>query len=198
MARRKKSQRRNHQAYPRKAYHPGKCPCVQGDKKPKVFCLIEEFLGTTIMGFPAEPEWVYALLKSNPSFARVCGFVPGAEKGDHGEFIPGCIQRNTNNNTFARMILYISLCLNATQYYLDAQKKLCRMVFPCVQQDTRWSIRGLRYEHEKNIDVARIWGTLQGRFFEGGKNTKYLICKDIKNEADGTRTRNIQIDSLVL
>ena len=26
------------------------------------------------MGFPAEPEQVYLLLKSNPAFARVCGF----------------------------------------------------------------------------------------------------------------------------
>ncbi|MCP4887243.1 MAG: hypothetical protein GY904_11605, partial [Planctomycetaceae bacterium] len=28
------------------------------------------------MGFPAEPEQVHLLLKSNPSFARVCGFAP--------------------------------------------------------------------------------------------------------------------------
>ena len=41
-------------------------------------------------------------------------------------------------------------------------------------------------------------GTHWGRFFEGVKNVKYLICEDIRNEADGTRTRNIQIDSLVL
>ena len=28
------------------------------------------------MGFPAELEQVHLLLKSNPSFARVCGFAP--------------------------------------------------------------------------------------------------------------------------
>ena len=33
-------------------------------------------MGTALMGFPAEPEQVYLLLKSNPSFARVCGFIP--------------------------------------------------------------------------------------------------------------------------
>ena len=31
-------------------------------------------MGTVLMGFPAEPEQVHLLLKSNPSFARVCGY----------------------------------------------------------------------------------------------------------------------------
>ena len=34
------------------------------------------FLGATVRGFPAEPKWVHVLLMRNPSFARVCGFVP--------------------------------------------------------------------------------------------------------------------------
>ena len=36
------------------------------------------------MGFPAEPEQVYLLLRSNPSFARVCGFAP-KEKDKPGQ-----------------------------------------------------------------------------------------------------------------
>lgn len=35
------------------------------------------------MGFPPEPELVYLLLKSNPSFIRVCGFAPKAEKDEY-------------------------------------------------------------------------------------------------------------------
>jgi hypothetical protein len=38
--------------------------------------LLKSFLGTTLMGFAAEPEQVHLLLQTNPSFARVCGFVP--------------------------------------------------------------------------------------------------------------------------
>ena len=37
------------------------------------------------MGFPAEPEKVHLLLKSNPSFARVCGFSP-KEKDKAGHY----------------------------------------------------------------------------------------------------------------
>ena len=41
------------------------------------------------MGFPAEPEKVYMLLKSNPSFARVCGFIPRHVRDEYcSEHIP--------------------------------------------------------------------------------------------------------------
>ena len=41
------------------------------------------------MGFPAEPEWVHVLLRSNPSFARVCGFVPRHVRDEYSsEHIP--------------------------------------------------------------------------------------------------------------
>ena len=41
------------------------------------------------MGFPAEPERVYLLLKSNPSFARVCGFIPRHVRDEYcSEHIP--------------------------------------------------------------------------------------------------------------
>jgi hypothetical protein len=46
-------------------------------RKPKCFFgLLKSFIGAPLMGFPAEPEQVHLLLKINPSFARVCGFVP--------------------------------------------------------------------------------------------------------------------------
>lgn len=69
---------------------PGEVPLRLGGKKPKCFfALLKSFLGTTIMGFPAEPEWVHVLLKSNPSFARVCGFVPRQVSDEYSsEHIP--------------------------------------------------------------------------------------------------------------
>ena len=49
-------------------------------RKPKCFFgLLKSFLGTSLMGFRAEPEQVHLLLKSNPAFARVCGFSPKAK-----------------------------------------------------------------------------------------------------------------------
>ncbi|MEJ2330925.1 MAG: hypothetical protein P8Z33_13950, partial [Gammaproteobacteria bacterium] len=38
------------------------------------FALLKGFLGASLMGFAPEPEQVHLLLKSNPAFARVCGF----------------------------------------------------------------------------------------------------------------------------
>ena len=56
---------------------PGVVPVRLLGRKPKCFFgLLKSFIGTTLMGFPAEPEQVDLLLKSNPSFARVCGFAP--------------------------------------------------------------------------------------------------------------------------
>ena len=69
---------------------PGKVPFRFGGKKPKCFfALLESFIGATIMGFPAEPESVYMVLKSNPSFARVCGFIPRHVRDEYcSEHIP--------------------------------------------------------------------------------------------------------------
>jgi hypothetical protein len=56
---------------------PGVVPLRLVGRTPKCFFgLLKSFMGTTLMGFPAEPEQVHLLLKSNPSFARVCGFSP--------------------------------------------------------------------------------------------------------------------------
>jgi hypothetical protein len=54
---------------------PGVVPPRLVGRKPKCFFgLLKSFMGTALMGFAAEPEQVDLLLKSNPSFARVCGF----------------------------------------------------------------------------------------------------------------------------
>ncbi len=56
---------------------PGVVPLRLVGRKPKCFfSLLKSFMGTTLMGFAGEPEQVHLLLKSNPSFARVCGFAP--------------------------------------------------------------------------------------------------------------------------
>ena len=63
---------------------PGVVPSRFGGRKPKCFfALLKSFLGTALMGFPAEPEQVYLLLSSNPSFVRVCGFAPKGEKDSY-------------------------------------------------------------------------------------------------------------------
>jgi hypothetical protein len=65
---------------------PGVVPLRLVGRKPKCFFgLFKSFMGTTLMGFPAEPEKVHLLLKSNPSFARVCGFSP-KEKDKAGHY----------------------------------------------------------------------------------------------------------------
>ena len=54
---------------------PGVVPLRLMGRKPKCFFgLLKSFIGTSLMGFPAEPEQVHLLLRSNPAFARVCGF----------------------------------------------------------------------------------------------------------------------------
>jgi hypothetical protein len=54
---------------------PGVVPLRLVGRKPKCFFgLLKSFIGTSLMGFPTEPEQVHLLLKSNPAFARVCGF----------------------------------------------------------------------------------------------------------------------------
>ncbi len=54
---------------------PGMVPHRLVGRKPKCFFgLLKSFIGSSLMGFAAEPEQVHLLLKSNPAFARVCGF----------------------------------------------------------------------------------------------------------------------------
>ena len=69
---------------------PGITPNRLGGKKPKCFfAMFKSFVGASIMGFAPEPENVHALLTSNLSFARVCGFVPkGADENYWYQYVP--------------------------------------------------------------------------------------------------------------
>ena len=69
---------------------PGITPNRIGGKKPKCFFgMFKSFTGASIMGFAPEPENVHALLTSNLSFARVCGFVPkGADENYWYQYVP--------------------------------------------------------------------------------------------------------------
>jgi hypothetical protein len=69
---------------------PGIVPQRLAGKTPKCFfALLKSFIGISLMGFPPEPEMVYTMLKSNPSFARACGFVPyDADEGYSYHHIP--------------------------------------------------------------------------------------------------------------
>ena len=65
---------------------PGVVPLRLAGRKPKCFfSLLKSFIGTTLMGFAPEPEQIHLLLKSNPSFARVCGFAP-KQKDQSGQY----------------------------------------------------------------------------------------------------------------
>ncbi|MCP3868540.1 MAG: hypothetical protein GY703_10665 [Gammaproteobacteria bacterium] len=64
---------------------PGVVPLRLVGRKPKCFFgLLKSFIGTSLMGFPTKPEQVHLLLKSNPAFARVCGF--SHKKKDREEY----------------------------------------------------------------------------------------------------------------
>jgi hypothetical protein len=69
---------------------PGIVPLRLGGKRPKCFfALLKSFLGTSLIGFSCEPEKVYMLLKSNPSFVRICGFALKGKKDEYcSEHIP--------------------------------------------------------------------------------------------------------------
>lgn len=63
---------------------PGVTPKRFGGKKPKCFfSLLKSFLGAVLIGYRPEPEDVDLLLRSNPSFARVCGFFPKSEMDEY-------------------------------------------------------------------------------------------------------------------
>lgn len=63
---------------------PGKVPIRSAGKKPKCFfSLIKSFIGTVLIGFPAEPDKVHLLLQSNPAFLRVCEFAPKHENDEY-------------------------------------------------------------------------------------------------------------------
>jgi hypothetical protein len=54
---------------------PGVVPLRWAGRTPKCFfALLKAFLGTSLMGRPAEPEEVHDNLRDNPTFARACGF----------------------------------------------------------------------------------------------------------------------------
>ena len=54
---------------------PGVTPLRLAGRPPKCFfAMLYGFLGTTLAGQPAEPEFVHQRLCENPAFARTCGF----------------------------------------------------------------------------------------------------------------------------
>jgi hypothetical protein len=72
---------RRAQAVQRWDVAPGAVPLRLVGCKPKCFFgLLKGFIGASLMGFPAEPEQVHLLLRSNPAFARVCGLSHKGER----------------------------------------------------------------------------------------------------------------------
>ncbi len=69
---------------------PGVPPPRFVGRPPKCFfAMLYSFLGTTLAGQPAEPEFVHQRLRENPAFARTCGFtVPRPGKPARQSDIP--------------------------------------------------------------------------------------------------------------
>jgi len=70
--------------------HPGVTPPRFAGRLPKCFfALFKAFLGVTLAGQPAEPQFVDQKLRENPAFARTCGFtIPRAGKPERASDIP--------------------------------------------------------------------------------------------------------------
>ncbi len=70
--------------------HPGVTPPRFAGRLPKCFfALFKAFLGVTLAGQPAEPQFVDQKLRENPAFARSCGFtIPRAGKPERASDIP--------------------------------------------------------------------------------------------------------------
>jgi uncharacterized glyoxalase superfamily protein PhnB len=69
---------------------PGVPPPRFVGRPPKCFfAMLYGFLGTTLAGQPAEPEFVHQRLRENPAFARTCGFtIPRPGKPERQSDIP--------------------------------------------------------------------------------------------------------------
>ena len=69
---------------------PGVPPLRFVGRPPKCFfAMLYSFLGTTLAGQPAEPEFVHQRLRENPAFARTCGFtIPRPGKPERRSDLP--------------------------------------------------------------------------------------------------------------
>ncbi len=69
---------------------PGVTPPRLAGRPPKCFfAMLYGFLGTTLAGQAAEPEFVHQRLRENPAFARTCGFtIPRRGKPERQSDIP--------------------------------------------------------------------------------------------------------------
>jgi hypothetical protein len=69
---------------------PGQVPVRIAGRTPKCFfAMFQAFLGLALRGRQPEPEEVYDELRSNPGFARVCGFtLPKARRGYRHTDVP--------------------------------------------------------------------------------------------------------------
>jgi hypothetical protein len=69
---------------------PGVTPPRFAGRPPKCFfAMFRAFLGVTLAGQPAEPQFVHQKLRENPAFARTCGFtIPRVDKPERQSDIP--------------------------------------------------------------------------------------------------------------
>jgi len=69
---------------------PGCVPIRLSGRSPKdFFSLLKAFLGLSLKGRPAEPEFVHEELTSNPAYARTCGFtLPDSRRGYRSTDVP--------------------------------------------------------------------------------------------------------------
>ena len=77
------------------------------------FAMLYGFLGTTLAGQPAEPEFVHQRLRENPAFARTCGFtIPIPGKPERQSDIPSLRKLQQFDQIMTAAGLWEELALN--------------------------------------------------------------------------------------
>lgn len=75
--------------------------------------MLYSFLGATLAGQPAEPEFVHQRLRENPVFARTCGVaIPRLGKSDRQSSIPSLRKLQQFDQVMTAAGLWDELALN--------------------------------------------------------------------------------------
>lgn len=152
---------------------PGVVPQRLMGRKPKCFFgLLKSFIGTSLMGFPAEPERVDLLLKSNPAFARVCGFFHKKKDcwGYHYQQVPSLrkLEQFDQIMTAAGLWDRIKLAEVKTNLATRVIRPEKELVGDTTHYHAYSSFETVRYEDEKGNEEKK----------SQSKVTKKCRCKD--------------------
>jgi hypothetical protein len=93
---------------------PGVTPPRFAGRPPKCFfAMFKAFLGVTLAGLPAEPQFVHQKLRENPAFARTCGFtIPRVDKPERQSDIPSLRKLQQFDQIMAQNGLWAEVALD--------------------------------------------------------------------------------------